>query len=245
MKQDNPMAEGDPIPKVLVVDDEPNIRELVQVALKFHGCAVTTGATGKDALQLAATDDPDLIVLDVMLPDIDGFEVCRRLRASDNDVPVIFLTARDTTSDTVTGLTLGGDDYITKPFSVEALVARVRAVLRRAAKQQGSAAEDEVAGGATLRVADLELDEEHWIVRRAGTPVELSPTEFRLLAYLMRNQGLMLTRKQLLENVWGWEYAGQSQVLETYVSYLRRKLDPLGPPLIHTQRGVGYSLRPP
>jgi len=245
MKQDNPMAEGDPIPKVLVVDDEPNIRELVQVALKFHGCAVTTGATGKDALQLAATDDPDLIVLDVMLPDIDGFEVCRRLRASDNDVPVIFLTARDTTSDTVTGLTLGGDDYITKPFSVEALVARVRAVLRRAAKQQGSAAEDEVAGGATLRVADLELDEEHWIVRRAGTPVELSPTEFRLLAYLMRNQGLMLTRKQLLENVWGWEYAGQSQVLETYVSYLRRKLDPLGPPLIRTQRGVGYSLRPP
>ena len=245
MKQDNPMAEGDPIPKVLVVDDEPNIRELVQVALKFHGCAVTTGATGKDALQLAATDDPDLIVLDVMLPDIDGFEVCRRLRASDNDVPVIFLTARDTTSDTVTGLTLGGDDYITKPFSVEALVARVRAVLRRVAKQQGRTDEDEPDGGATLRVADLELDEEHWTVRRAGAPVELSPTEFRLLAYLMRNQGLMLTRKQLLENVWGWEYAGQSQVLETYVSYLRRKLDPLGPPLIHTQRGVGYSLRPP
>jgi two-component system OmpR family response regulator len=244
MRQENPMAEGDPIPKVLVVDDEPNIRELVQVALKFHGCAVTTGATGRDALQLAGTCDPDLIVLDVMLPDIDGFEVCRRLRASDNDVPVIFLTARDTTSDTVTGLTLGGDDYITKPFSVEALVARVRAVLRRAAKQQGSEAEGEPDAGSTLRVADLELDEEHWTVRRGGTPVELSPTEFRLLAYLMRNQGLMLTRKQLLENVWGWEYAGQSQVLETYVSYLRRKLDPLGPPLIHTQRGVGYSLRP-
>ena len=245
MKQENPMAEGDPIPKVLVVDDEPNIRELVQVALKFHGCAVTTGATGRDALQLAGTCDPDLIVLDVMLPDIDGFEVCRRLRASDNDVPVIFLTARDTTSDTVTGLTLGGDDYITKPFSVEALVARVRAVLRRAAKQHDSEAEGEPDAGSTLRVADLELDEEHWTVRRGGTPVELSPTEFRLLAYLMRNQGLMLTRKQLLENVWGWEYAGQSQVLETYVSYLRRKLDPLGPPLIHTQRGVGYSLRPP
>src|SRR5215471_17279904 len=125
------VTEGDPIPKVLVVDDEPNIRELVQVALKFHGCAVTTSATGADALALAETADPDLIVLDVVLPDIDGFEVCRRLRASDNDVPVIFLTARDTTSDTVTGLTLGGDDYITKPFSVEALVARVRAVLRR------------------------------------------------------------------------------------------------------------------
>jgi two-component system OmpR family response regulator len=245
MKQEIPMVEGDPIPKVLVVDDEPNIRELVQVALKFHGCAVTTGATGKDALALAAVDAPDLIVLDVMLPDIDGFEVCRRLRASDNDVPVIFLTARDTTSDTVTGLTLGGDDYITKPFSVEALVARVRAVLRRAAKQHAGDTEGETDAGSTLRVADLELDEEHWTVRRGGTPVELSPTEFRLLAYLMRNQGLMLTRKQLLENVWGWEYAGQSQVLETYVSYLRRKLDPLGPPLIHTQRGVGYSLRPP
>jgi two-component system, OmpR family, response regulator len=237
------MTEGDPIPKVLVVDDEPNIRELVQVALKFHGCSVTTSGTGTDALQLAAVDSPDLIVLDVMLPDIDGFEVCRRLRASANDVPVIFLTARDTTSDTVTGLTLGGDDYITKPFSVEALVARVRAVLRRTSKGQGGA-DGDAPGDSTLRVADLELDEDHWTVRRAGVPVELSPTEFRLLAYLMRNQGLMLTRKQLLENVWGWEYGGQSQVLETYVSYLRRKLDPLGPPLIHTQRGVGYSLRP-
>jgi len=241
------MAEGDQIPKVLVVDDEPNIRELVQVALKFHGCAVTLGATGNDALQLAETDRPDLIVLDVVLPDIDGFEVCRRLRANSNDVPVIFLTARDTTSDTVTGLTLGGDDYITKPFSVEALVARVRAVLRRAARQSGAGTITGADGsdGSTLRVGDLELDEDHWTVRRAGVTVELSPTEFRLLAYLMRNQGLMLTRKQLLENVWGWEYAGQSQVLETYVSYLRRKLDPLGPPLIHTQRGVGYSLRPP
>jgi two-component system, OmpR family, response regulator len=237
-------TEGDPIPKVLVVDDEPNIRELVQVALKFHGCTVTTSATGMDALALADAATPDIIVLDVMLPDIDGFEVCRRLRANNNDVPVIFLTARDTTSDTVTGLTLGGDDYITKPFSVEALVARVRAVLRRVAK--GDVADDgERSGAATLRVADLELDEEHWTVRRAGIPVELSPTEFRLLAYLMRNQGLMLSRKQLLENVWGWEYAGQSQVLETYVSYLRHKLDPLGPPMIHTQRGVGYSLRPP
>ena len=245
MDQENPIAEGDPIPKVLVVDDEPNIRELVEVALKFHGCAVTTAATGKDALNLAAAQSPDLIVLDVMLPDIDGFEVCRRLRAGADDVPVIFLTARDTTSDTVTGLTLGGDDYITKPFSVEALVARVRAVLRRAARQRDPDQNDGDDGGSTLRVGDLELDEDHWTVRRAGVPVELSPTEFRLLAYLMRNQGLMLTRKQLLENVWGWEYAGQSQVLETYVSYLRRKLDPLGPPLIHTQRGVGYRMRPP
>jgi two-component system OmpR family response regulator len=247
------MAEGAQNPRVLVVDDEPNIRELVQVALNFHGCAVTTGATGQDALQLAYAFDPDLIVLDVLLPDIDGFEVCRRLRSVANDVPVIFLTARDATADTVTGLTIGGDDYITKPFSVEALVARVRAVLRRTAGNRGLAAAGGLAAEAdgqedsqaTLRVADLELDEDHWTVRRSGIPVELSPTEFRLLAYLMRNQGLMLTRRQLLDNVWGWEYAGQSQVLETYVSYLRRKLDPLGPPLIHTQRGVGYSLRPP
>jgi len=237
------MTDDEQIPRVLVVDDEPNIRELVQVALKFYGCAVTTGATGNDALRLAATDRPDLIVLDVMLPDLDGFEVCRRLRASDNEVPIIFLTARDTTSDTVTGLALGGDDYITKPFSVEALVARVRAVLRRARRKPGG--DGNGAGGSILRVGDLELDEDHWTVRRAGTTVDLSPTEFRLLAYLMRNQGLMLTRKQLLENVWGWEHGGQSQVLETYVSYLRRKLDPLGPPLIHTQRGVGYSLRLP
>ncbi|HEY6497090.1 MAG TPA: response regulator transcription factor [Trebonia sp.] len=238
------MAEGVQNPKVLVVDDEPNIRELVQVALNFHGCAVMTGATGEDALQLACAFDPDLIVLDVLLPDVDGFEVCRRLRSVANDVPVIFLTARDATADTVTGLTIGGDDYITKPFSVEALVARVRAVLRRTDGRRHTEAEGDDAA-ATLRVADLELDEDHWTVRRAGVQVELSPTEFRLLAYLMRNQGLMLTRRQLLDNVWGWEYAGQSQVLETYVSYLRRKLDPLGPPLIHTQRGVGYSLRPP
>jgi two-component system OmpR family response regulator len=238
------MTAGEASPKVLVVDDEPNIRELVQVALKFHGCSVTAGASGHEALQRASTDQPDLIVLDVMLPDIDGFEVCRRLRAQANDVPVIFLTARDTTSDTVTGLALGGDDYITKPFSVEALVARVRAVLRRATRQGGPADQDEPSSdSAVVRVGDLELDEETWTVRRAGTTIDLSPTEFRLLAYLMRNQGLMLSRKQILENVWGWEYAGQSQVLETYVSYLRRKIDPLGPPLIHTQRGVGYSLR--
>ena len=237
------MAEGDRIPKVLVVDDEPNIRELVEVALKFHGCAVSVSASGKDALHQADTYEPDLMILDVMLPDMDGFEVCRTLRTSGNDVPVIFLTARDTTTDTIRGLTLGGDDYVTKPFSVEALVARVRAVLRRTTRADGP--DGAPADAQTLRAGDLELDEEHWTVHRAGTPIELSPTEFRLLAYLMRNQGRMLTRQQLLENVWGWEFAGQSQVVETYVSYLRRKLDPLGPPLIHTQRGVGYSLRTP
>jgi two-component system, OmpR family, response regulator len=236
------MTANDQIPQVLVVDDEPNIRELVQVALKFHGCAVSTAANGTDALRQAESARPDLIVLDVVLPDIDGFEVCRRLRAGGNEVPVIFLTARDTSSDTVTGLAIGGDDYVTKPFSVEALVARVRAVLRRASRS--AAAEDGPGdGGSTLRIGDLELDESRWSVHRAGVPVDLSPTEFRLLAYLMRHQGRVLTRAQLLENVWGWDYAGQSQIVETYVSYLRRKLDPLGPPLIHTQRGVGYSLR--
>jgi len=234
------MSDKDQIPQVLVVDDEPNIRELVQVALKFHGCSVTTAGSGKDALRRAETDQPDLIVLDVMLPDMDGFEVCRRLRSAGNEVPVIFLTARDTSSDTVTGLAIGGDDYVTKPFSVEALVARIRAVLRRAARA-GETGTD----AATLQAGDLELDESRWTVERAGTPIELSPTEFRLLAYLMRHQGRVLSRAQLLENVWGWDYAGQSQIVETYVSYLRRKLDPLGPPLIHTQRGVGYTLRPP
>jgi two-component system OmpR family response regulator len=212
----------------------------VQVALKFHGCAVSTAADGMDAIRQAEALRPDLIVLDVVMPDLDGFEVCRRLRAMGNEVPVIFLTARDTSSDTVTGLALGGDDYVTKPFSVEALVARVRAVLRRASR---SGATGDTRADTTLRAGDLELDESRWTVHRAGVPVELSPTEFRLLAYLMRHQGRVLTRAQLLESVWGWDYAGQSQIVETYVSYLRRKLDPLGPPLIHTQRGVGYTLR--
>jgi two-component system OmpR family response regulator len=236
------MSDNDQIPSVLVVDDEPNIRELVQVALQFHGCAVTTAGTGKDALRQAETDRPDLIVLDVVLPDLDGFEVCRRLRSGGNEVPVIFLTARDTSSDTVTGLALGGDDYVTKPFSVESLVARVRAVLRRVARAPGGEGAPDTQ---KLRAGDLELDESRWTVQRAGHPVELSPTEFRLLAFLMRHEGRVLTREQLLENVWGWDYAGQSQIVETYVSYLRRMLDPLGPPIIHTQRGVGYSLRLP
>ncbi len=236
------MTENERIPQVLVVDDEPNIRELVQVALKFHGCSVITAASGKDALRQAEAARPDLIVLDVMMPGMDGFEVCRRLRAAGNEVPVIFLTARDTSSDTVTGLAIGGDDYVTKPFSVEALVARVRAVLRRASRTSSQDQQGRADG--QIRVADLELDEDRWTVHRAGVPVELSPTEFRLLAYLMRHEGRVLTRAQLLENVWGWDYSGESQIVETYVSYLRRKLDPLGPPLIHTQRGVGYSLRP-
>jgi two-component system, OmpR family, response regulator len=220
-------------PRVLVVDDEPNIRDLVRVALRFHGFEVTTAATGEEALRHAREGGPQLILLDVMLPDLDGFEVCRRLRTRGDETPVIFLTARDTPTDTVTGLTLGGDDYVTKPFSVDALVAHVRAVLRRSTPET----HEEI-----LRVADLELDEARWTVRRAGAEIELSPTEFRLLAYLMHNPGRVLTRGQLLENVWGWDHAPSSPVVETYVSYLRRKI---GADLIHTQRGVGYALRPP
>src|SRR3984893_1583691 len=217
------MTDIEAIPQVLVVDDEPNIRELVQVALKFHGCSVTTAANGKEALRQAHDTRPDLFVLDVMMPDMDGFEVCRRLRAAGNEVPVIFLTARDTSSDTVTGLAIGGDDYVTKPFSVEALVARVRAVLRRASRN----AHGDQPGGdeEILRADDVELDEARWTVRRAGVAIELSPTEFRLLAYLIRHQGRVLTRAQLLENVWGWDYAGESQIVETYVRYLPRQPD--------------------
>jgi len=230
---------------VLVVDDEPNIRDLVSVALRFHGFVVRTAGDARDAqreLDAARRDDDtvDLIVLDVMLPDVNGFELCRRLRAADDDVPVIFLTARDTATDTVTGLSLGGDDYVTKPFSVDALIARVHAVLRRTRSTGTDARPDD----GSLRVDDLELDEDNWTVHRAGLLIELSPTEFRLLAYLMRNAGRVLSRELLLDHVWGWDYCGRSQVLETYISYLRRKLDPLGPPMIHTQRGIGYALRP-
>ncbi|MFC4530323.1 response regulator transcription factor [Sphaerisporangium dianthi] len=231
-------------PKVLVVDDERNIRDLVGMALRFHGFEVVSAARGYEALEIARSGMPDLLVLDVMLPDLDGFELCRRLRADGDDVPVIFLTARDAPADTVHGLTLGGDDYVTKPFSVEALVARARAVLRRGGRRGAAGSDPAVppADQAFLAVADLELDEARWEVRRGGTPVDLSPTEFRLLAFLMRHPGQVLTKAQLLEHVWG--FGTQSQVVETYISYLRRKLDPLGPPLIHTQRGVGYALRP-
>src|SRR5258708_3843889 len=183
-EQASVMAEADRIPRVLVVDDEPNIRELVQVALKFHGCTVSTAANGSEAIRQAETTTPDLIVLDVMLPDIDGFEVCRRLRAAGNEVPVIFLTARDTSSDTVTGLAIGGDDYVTKPFSVGSLAARGRAVLRRASRSAPPgryADQDDI-----LRPAHPQLDESPWPLHPARTPVELSHTEFQLLAYLIR-----------------------------------------------------------
>ena len=224
-------------PRVLVVDDEHNITELVAMALRYEGFTVNSAASGRDALAKATAWKPALIVLDVMLPDIDGLEVLRRLGSGGRRPPVIFLTARDATEDKVHGLTLGGDDYVTKPFSVEELVARVRAVLRR----NGVDTEKD----STLTFADLELDEDAHEVRRAGTPIEMTPTEYRLLRYLLVNAGRVLTRSQILDHVWQYDFGGDGTVLETYISYLRRKIDRFDPPLIQTVRGVGYVLRPP
>ena len=224
-------------PRVLVVDDEPNITELVAMALRYEGFTVQTAATGRAALAAVATSAPALVILDVMLPDLDGIEVLRRLGAAGRRVPVIFLTARDATEDKVRGLTVGGDDYVTKPFSLEELIARVRVVLRRHGGQG--------ADGSRLALADLELDDEAHEVRRAGQVVELTPTEYRLLRYLLANAGRVLTRGQILDHVWDYDFGGDASVLETYISYLRRKLDRFDPPLIQTVRGVGYVMRPP
>ncbi|MGQ0826413.1 MAG: response regulator transcription factor [Actinomycetota bacterium] len=227
----------EPQPRVLVVDDEPNITDLVATALRYEGFAVATAPNGIEAIKEASTFRPDLLVLDVMLPDRDGFELLKRLRADAAHVPVVFLTARDSTEDKIKGLTVGGDDYVTKPFSLEELVARIRAVLRRT---NGTRPE-------SLRVVfgDLELDDDSHEVWRGRTRVELTPTEFKLLRYLMHNARRALSKTQILDHVWEYDFDGDANVVETYVSYLRKKLDPLGPPLIHTIRGVGYSLRLP
>jgi len=224
-------------PRILVVVDESNITELVAMALRYEGFTVSTAATGREALTKVASFKPSLVVLDVMLPDVDGLEVLRRLGSNGKRVPIIFLTARDATEDKVHGLTLGGDDYVTKPFSVEELVARVRAVLRRNGV-------DSAADG-RLSFADLELDEDAHEVRRSGTPIDMTPTEYRLLRYLLVNAGRVLTRTQILDHVWQYDFGGDGTVLETYISYLRRKIDRFDPPLIQTVRGVGYVLRAP
>jgi two-component system OmpR family response regulator len=224
-------------PRVLVVDDEPNITELVAMALRYEGFTVQTAATGRAALDAVTAFTPALVILDGMLPDIDGIEVLRRLVAQGRKVPIIFLTARDATEDKVHGLTVGGDDYVTKPFSIEELVARIRVVLRR---QQGADGTP-----SRLALADLEVDEDAHEVRRAGHVIELTPTEYRLLRYLLVNAGRVLTRSQILDHVWDYDFGGDASVLETYVSYLRRKVDRFQPPLIQTVRGVGYVLRPP
>ncbi|WP_338181238.1 response regulator transcription factor [Candidatus Dormiibacter inghamiae] len=224
--------------RVLVVDDEPNITELIAMALRYEGFATETAASGRAALAAVIEFTPALVILDVMLPDLDGFEVLKRLTAERRRVPVIFLTARDATEEKVRGLTVGGDDYVTKPFSIEELVARVRAVLRR--HEDPSERSPNV-----LQLADLEIDEDAHEVRRAGRVIELTTTEYRLLRYLLINAGRVLTRSQLLDHVWHYDFGGQANVLETYISYLRRKVDGVEPPLIQTVRGVGYVLRQP
>ncbi len=237
-----------PVPeaRLVVVDDEPNIRDLLTTSLRFAGFEVHPAPDATTAHRLVQEVHPDLVVLDVMLPDMDGFTLTRRLRAGGEHVPVVFLTARDESSDAVQGLTVGGDDYITKPFSLEEVIARIRAVLRRT-RPASAAADDGV-----LRHADLELDEDAHEVRRAGRPIELSPTEFKLLRYLMLNAGRVLSKTQILDHVWQYEWGGDTGIVESYISYLRRKVDaPAGPgedapaPLIHTKRGVGYVLRGP
>ncbi|MGZ5341430.1 MAG: response regulator transcription factor [Solirubrobacterales bacterium] len=229
-------SDGNGSTRVLVVDDELNIAELVSAALRYDGFEVATAASGSEALRRVSQRRPHLIVLDVMLPDVDGFEVARRLGGgSDHQVPIVFLTAKDATEDKIRGLTLGGDDYLTKPFSVEELIARVHTILRRA-----GGADD-----ARLSFADLELDEDTHEVFRAGRSIELTHTEFRLLRFLLANPRHALRRSQILDHVWNYDFGGDARVLETYISYLRKKVDAEGPPLIHTVRGVGYALREP
>ena len=224
--------------RILVVDDEPNITELVSMALRYEGFEVDVAFDGRSALARAATFRPHLMVLDVMLPDVDGFGVLKRIRAEGQPVSVVFLTARDATEDKVNGLTLGGDDYVTKPFSVEELVARVRAVLRRTGNGPG-------AGSSRLTFADLELDEDTREVWRGDELIELTATEFKLLRYLMLNARRVLSKAQILDHVWQYDFGGDANVVETYISYLRKKVDKVEPRLIHTVRGVGYTLRVP
>jgi two-component system OmpR family response regulator len=234
-----PPAGGGPAEaRLLVVDDEPNIVELLSASLRFAGFEVVGAMTGNEATRAAERHQPDLVLLDVMLPDVDGFVVLRRIReAAGRPVPVIFLTARDANDDKVAGLTLGGDDYVTKPFSLEEVVARIRAVLRRSGAGEGGPQ-------APIVVADLVLDEVSHQVHRAGREVVLSPTEFNLLHYLMANAGRVLSKLQILDHVWGYDFDGDSAIVESYISYLRRKLDDGGPSPIQTVRGIGYVLRP-
>jgi two-component system, OmpR family, response regulator len=227
-----------PEARILVVDDEPNILELLSVSLRFAGFDVRTAADGAAALDVARSFGPDLLVLDVMMPGLDGFDVLRSLRAGGSRVPVVFLTARDAPEDKVAGLTLGGDDYVTKPFSLEEVVARIRAVLRR------TRGDGDVRSG-RLSFADIELDEDSHEVWKAGELVQLSPTEFKLLRYFMQNPGRVLSKPQILDHVWHYDFGGDANVVESYVSYLRRKVDTTEPRLLQTLRGVGYVLRLP
>jgi two-component system OmpR family response regulator len=220
--------------RILLVDDEENLRIMLEAALRHHGFDVVTAADGRNALVAASGTGIDLILLDVMLPDLDGFEVCRRMRQDGVRTPVVYLTARDATEDTVRGLSVGGDDYLVKPFSLEELVARIRAVLRRTSG---------AAQSTRYTCDDLELDDEAHRVRRNGEEIDLSPTEFNLLRFLLVHQGKVLSKRQILDHVWQYDFGGNGGIVETYIGYIRRKLDPHGEPLIHTVRGVGYTIR--
>jgi two-component system OmpR family response regulator len=222
--------------RLLLVDDEENLRTMLAAALRHSRFAVECAASGREGLDLVRQTQPDLVILDVMLPDLDGFEVCRRLRNDGSRVPVLFLTARDDTDDRVRGLTLGGDDYLVKPFSLEELVARVQAILRRTGEQRSTA---------VLRCEDLIMDDDAHRVVRGGETVDLSPTEYNLLHFLLANQGRVMSKAQILDHVWQYDFGGTSGVVETYVAYLRRKVDAVEPKLIQTVRGIGYVLRGP
>ncbi|GAC86067.1 two-component response regulator PhoP [Gordonia paraffinivorans NBRC 108238] len=225
--------------KVLVVDDEENIRELLSVSLKFQGYQVDTAADGPSAIDKCRTRKPDVLILDVMMPGMDGFGLLRRLRADGVEAPALFLSARDSVADKVNGLTIGGDDYVTKPFSLEEVVARLQVLLRR------SGFGEETKTSSKITFADIELDDETHEVFKAGRPVQLSPTEFTLLRYFMVNAGTVLSKPRILDHVWNYDFGGDVNVVESYVSYLRRKLDYGEKPLIHTLRGVGYVMREP
>jgi two-component system OmpR family response regulator len=225
--------------RVLVVDDEANIAELIATSLRFVGYEVKCAFNGRQALIDAEDFRPHVVILDVMMPGMDGFEVCKQLRASGLEIGVLFLTARDTTEDKVAGLTVGGDDYVTKPFSLEELVARVRALMRRVADENF---EDD---SELISFADLRLNEATHEVHRAGELIDLSPTEFTLLRYLLINAGRVVSKSQILDHVWQYDFRGDAGIVETYISYLRKKIDIFDPPLIHTVRGVGYRLKTP
>ena len=225
--------------RILVVDDESSISDLISTSLRFVGFEVRTAATGSEALTVAEEFKPHAVVLDVMLPDSDGFEVCRQLRSEGLNIGVLFLTAKDGMEDKVAGLTIGGDDYMTKPFSLEELVARVRALLRRIGVAEINTDDEKI------RFADLELNEATHEVRRGGVLLEMSPTEFQLLRYLLINADRVVSKSQILDHVWQYDFRGDAGIVETYISYLRKKIDIFDPPLIHTVRGVGYRLRLP
>ena len=230
-------ADGSPV-RAVVVDDEESLTDLLSMALRYEGWDVRLASDGQKALSVIREFRPDVVVLDIMLPDIDGLTVLSRLRASGIQVPILFLTAKDSVDDRIAGLTVGGDDYVTKPFSLEELVARLRALLRR------SSLATSIGGDSVITVGDLVLDEESYEVHRGGTLVELTATEFELLRFLMRNPRRVLSKAQILDRVWSYDFGGRSSVVEIYISYLRKKIDSLGEPMIHTVRGFGYVLKP-